>query len=711
MKTQIPRGGSNQLCGFATALTELSFALRHHLHFAPACRRMTSVCRGLPCLLLVANAALAQSAPPPVVQVDPVVVEETPLAADAAGTTRVRLDSTTPASTRTLGTVANRVANLHLATGGAGSFGDVTTLRGLPNTPYFSDPSVTLTFDDLPLGNTFTFPTGLFGFASAAVTRGPQGTASGRGGEAGAITLHSAEPGEHATGEVRFNAGNYETRGAAFELRTARSERADATVAAAFNEREGYIRNTALGRDVDDQQGWSAATRLRFRPTRTSELTLQLLGNRRRDGAQPLVPIGGAPFTVARGREGSTESDFHGEAFKAAFDTALGRLSSTTSRTEWRLSPYDNRLVLPPTLDSRIEQSQRNWNEELRLASGPRALLMWHVGAWFSDGKTHGEVNRGLVTPTAVIPIEASDFRLDSQTTALFGEITVPPNIGWRITAGLRAERVERDFDRGQRVPAPGRFTAQKTFSALLPKLAASYAFTNDTTGSVTIARGAKPGGWSAYTGNAALAGFNPEKVTTLEAGIDTAFTDKKLTLAARAFHTAIRNYQIERSFNAQDYLVINAPKARSSGGEIEAAWRPTPELSLVATFGLTDVVLREFTDPFTGVSYRGKRAPYAPEYEFHLGATYRAKAGFFIAAELVGTGETFFDETQSAAGNVAAHELANGRIGYEGRHWRVAFFAENITDEDYAALVIPGVRHAAPGAPRTWGIEAVLKW
>ena len=679
---------------------------------------MTPVRCAVLCSLLAAPLAFGQStvsAPvssaPPVVQIQKIVVAETLLAADAAGQTNVRFETTTPATTRTLSNLAERVANFHISTGGAGSFGDIVTLRGLPNTPFFSDPSVTLYFDDLPLGSAFTYPTGLFGFASATVRRGPQGTAFGRGGEAGVITLHSAEPEQQAAGEFRASAGSYAQHAGAFEVRTAHGDKADATVSGSFLERDGYIRNTTLGENVDDQLGWSGAARLRLRPNTTSEFTLQLLGSRRRDGAQPLSPLGGPLFSVARGREGSTDNDFGGIALKGAFDTSLGHLASTTSYTDWKLSPYSNRLTLPPTLDSRIDQTQRIWNEELRLASGPRALVTWHAGAWFSDGETRGEVNRGLVIPTTTIPVEVSRFTLDGRTAAVFGEVTVPPQIGWSVTAGLRLEETKKEFDRGQTVPGPGRFTAEKTFQAVLPKLSVSYALTNDTTATATFALGTKPGGWSAYTGNAALAGFRAEKTRAFEAGVDTSFDEKSFTIAGRVFLYDVRDYQIERSFNAQDYLVVNAPKARSQGAELELARRFSSEFTVTATLGWTDVELRQFTDPFTGVRYDGKRAPYTPEYEAHLGATYRAKGGLIAAAELVATGETFFDESENQAFAAGAHRVVNARLGYDAERWRVSFFGENITDEAYYSLIVPGVRHGTPGAPRRWGVEAVLKW
>jgi iron complex outermembrane receptor protein len=644
----------------------------------------------------------------PVVNAQKVVVEETRLSSDAAGATQVRIDATVPTMSRSLENLGARVANLHVNSGGARSFGDIFTLRGLSNTPFFSDPAVTLYFDDLPLASSFTYPTALFGFTDAAVHRGPQGTVFGRAGEGGVIVLNSTEPDTRPGAELRLGAGNYQARSAALTARSGRGETADASLSFAYGERDGYIANTQLGTRVDDQQAYSGAARVRVRPSTTSEITLQLLGTRSRDGAQPLVPLGGPLFTVARGREGQTDMNHFGAAIKAVVDLSGARLTAITSYTDWKLDPYDNRLVLPPPLDSRIVQTQRTWNEEVHLASDRRADLTWNTGLWLSDGRTVGDVNRAI---PGLFPIEISNSRLKSKTGALFGQFTYAATSQWKITAGARLEETKKDFRRGERVPAVGQFDASSEFDAFLPKIAVAYAVNPDTNASLSLSFGTKPGGWSAFTGNAALAPFRAEKTAALEAGIDTATTDKTVQLAARVFGYAIRDYQIERSFTATDYLVVNAPRARAIGGEIEATWRPNPEWTFAATFGTTKITLRKFVDPFSGRSFAGNRAPYTPAYDGHLSATYRLSSGWFVGGELVAIGRTYYDEAETARFSQSARTLVNARAGYDTARWRVTLFGDNLTDKGYYSLIIPGVGHGAPGAPITYGAEAAVKF
>ncbi len=670
---------------------------------------MTRAVRFITASLLLASSLPAQTTSDiqPVVRGEPVVVESTRLAADAIGTTRLQLDDTLPAVTLSPADVFGRIANLNIDSGGAGSFGDLLTLRGMSNTPYFSDPAVTVYFDDIPLGNVFSYPTTLFGFSNVTVYRGPQATTFGRAGEAGVIVFSSTGAGSLAADEARASFGNFNAYSAAVTANGSLGQFGGA-LSAAYSSRDGYVRNTQLGTRVDDSRLGSLSARVQMRATRVAVLSLQVLGNRVRNGAQPLVPLGGPLFTVSRSREGQTDSDFVGAALKAVVDTGAGLLTATTSYTNWKLDPYSNELVLPPTLDSNLAQSQRIWNEEIRMGSARNAALPWNLGLWWSDAHTAGSVNRAIPN---VAPIEASSFTQDARTIAVFGDALALGSEYSRITVGLRAEQVHKDFARAEQVPGNAQYAAERTFKALLPRVTANLTMTRDTTATISLSMGTRPGGWSAYTAYPSLARFKAEQTYALEAGTDTSFAHHTFTLAVRGFAYDIRDYQIERSFTAVDYMVVNAPKARSVGGEVEATWRVSPALTLTGSLGVTKVTLREFTDPFTGENFAGRRAPYVPWFDANLSATYRIGAGWFASAEWAITGRTYYDEANTLAFAQRQRDLVNARLGYETHGWRLELFGENLANKQYYSLIIPGVGHGVPGAPRTYGVEATYRW
>ena len=665
--------------------------------------------------LLTATAiARAQTAPrpDPVVRADTVTVTEQLLTDSPATVTRLSFTDT-PQSEISLPQLANRAANFFESTNDAHSFNDTFSLRGLTNTPIFGDPAISFYLDDLPLGSGFTFPTDLGGFAQAELHRGPsQNTVFGRAGSAGVVTLTTPEPGLAARGDLRASTGNFGARQVSASLMTAANSESDAYVSAAYSDRDGYVTNARLQHDVDFKQSLSGLARFRFRPTTTSEITFLVTALRARDGEQPLVPLGGPLFTITRRTEGYTELDSANAALKAAVTTPFGLLSATTSYTSWDLGPYASVLAFGPSeLFNGSALSQRNFNEEVKLASPTTSAIRWQIGAIYTDGSTDGSFTRAFGPFT----IEQSAYRIDAQDLAAFGEATFKLNSALSLTAGLRAEDSRKSMRRQETVPTAQIFDLHRESTALLPKVAANFAVDRATSVFVSLGAGYKPGGFSAFTGNRALASFGPERTKTLEAGVTTTTADKTVSATLRFFYYDITGYQIERSFAttsvADDYLVVNAARARSYGSELELAWKPLAGLTLAADLGTTAVTLREFRDPYTGTSFAGNRAPYVPVYDASLRADYMHASGFFGGVELSSNGRTFYTEGESLAFGQRAYILLNARLGYGTGRYRVTAYGDNLTDKGYYSAIAPGTGHGTPGAPRTYGLEVAVKW
>jgi len=666
--------------------------------------------RLLPCLPFAAALASAQTASEPAIVQEPMIVEEQLLTESPATVTTVDL-SDRPQPELTLPRLAAETANFFQASNDAHGFNDTYALRGLVNTPIFGDPSVSFYLDDLPLGSGFTFPADLTGFARAELRRGPgQNTVFGRAGSAGVITVETPEAAV-AGGEVRGSVGNFDARAASVTAHSAAGGAVDVFAAAAYAARDGYVTNTTLGRDIDDKESLSGLARLRFRPTPASELTLLVTALRARDGVQPLVPLGGPFHTVSRSAEGGTDVDAYNAALTAAFATPLGRLTATTSCNDWELGPYSNTLDFGfAELTNASTLVQRNWNEEVKLVSDPKAAVRWLAGAFYSDGYTEGAFVRSF-GPSYVY--ESSRYRIDARDLAAFGEAAFQAGPALAFTAGLRAEHSRKTLGRHNLLAATAFGRAEES-GALLPKLGANYALTHGLALFASVGAGYKPGGFSGFTDNRALAAFGPERTKTIEAGLTHQTADQTLATTLRVFYYDIAGYQIERSFatgatTGDDYLVVNAARARSFGGELEAAWKPLAGLSLAAALGATDVTLREFRDPYSGVVYDGRRAPFVPALDASLRADYRHAGGLFAGADLSVTGRTYYTEGEEAAFSQRSYALLGAHLGYATGRWRVTVFGENLTDKEYYSAISAGTGHGTPGAPRTYGFEVTL--
>jgi len=593
---------------------------------------------------------------------------------------------------------------------GAHGFGATMTLRGLGNTPYFSDASAPVYLDGIPLASGFTFPSELFDFAQATVHRGPQAAAEfGRAGDAGVIAFTSAPATAQPTLALRGTAGDYGLQAIAATAQTARSAEFDASANVGVSRRDGYITNTQLHQPVDDQRSTFGRVQFHYRPAPDLELSVQALGVRRRDGAQALVPLGGPLDTVSRGREGMADADFTAASVGVSKHIAAGTLSATTSFTNWDLSPYANRLVVFGgfNLDSSLTQSQRAFNEEVRFASE-----RFSGGAFYAHARTEGSAYRTF----AGFPYEKSGFDLGSDVFALFGQAKFEAADGWTIQPGVRFERTEKDFTRTEVVPTSHAFDRHDAWGAFLPSVTASRRLGATTDAAFTIARGFKAGGYSAYTGQPALAGYDPQRTWGAEAAVTTADPRSAWSTTARAYAYDVRGYQIERSFavpntGTDEYLVANARRARILGLELESAWHPAPEVTVRLAAGLTDARLEDFRDPFTGANYSGNQAPYVPKGNAALRVDYAPARGLFCGAGVTLTGRTFYNEQETALFSQASYALLDADVGYAFAAGDVRVFARNLGDKAYYSSITPGVGHATPGAPLTWGIDATWRW
>jgi iron complex outermembrane recepter protein len=609
-----------------------------------------------------------------------------------------------------LADIARHTAGFSVNDAGARGFGQTTTLRGLGNTPYFGDSSSPVYLDDIPLASAFTFPTDLFDFSQLAVHRGPQAaTLFGRAGDAGVIQLVSARPGAGTSARARFSAGNHGLFSFGATVQSAPSGEADISAGIGASQRDGYIRNTQLNQDVDSRESVSGRVRVNYRPVDGTELSLHVIGSRVRDGAQALVPLGESYSEVQRGQEGESDTDFGAVALGFSRRLTAGTLSSTTSWSKWELSPYSNRLVVfgGADFDSVVDQSQRTLTEELRFTGE-----QYSAGAFYSASRTRGGADRSF----SGFPIEQSRFTTDADMMAVFGRALFKPVDGWTLTPGLRAETTSKDFTRVETIPSSAVLNRDDDWSAFLPSLAASRRIDDTTDLTFTLARGFKAGGYSAYTGRADLAGFGPQRSWTLEAAYRTALRESNLVYTARAYASRVTGYQIERSFAVpnsftDEYLVVNAGEARVLGFELESVWRPATDVSVTLIASVCHATLEDFTDPFTGDNHSGKRAPYAPAGNGALRVDWHPAAGFFAGAGVTWTGTTYYDEQESDFFAQRSYTLIEADAGYTFAQGEVRFFGRNLGDKEYYSSITPGVGHATPGAPLTWGGEVSLRW
>ncbi|MES1167868.1 MAG: TonB-dependent receptor, partial [Oleiharenicola lentus] len=159
------------------------------------------------------------------------------------------------------------------------------------------------------------------------------------------------------------------------------------------------------------------------------------------------------------------------------------------------------------------------------------------------------------------------------------------------------------------------------------------------------------------------------------------------------------------------EYLVVNADRARVLGFELESGWKAGHDVTVTLAASLSRATLTDFTDPFTGSNYSGKQAPFAPAGNGSLRVDYRPATGFFAGAGVTWTGTTYYDEQETAMFAQRSYTLIEADAGYAFARGELHLFGRNLGNEEYYSSITPGVGHATPGAPLTWGGELSLHW
>jgi len=662
-----------------------------------------------------ATVALAQTAPSPVVQGAPVEVLATRLTTTTASpTTVLPLDTAgdnAPVEFA-LPQLANEFAGFTVGNNQGRSFTDTYSIRGLTNTPIFGAPAITIYLDDLPLGSTFTFPSDLTGFAQAELLRGPgAGTRFGRSGPGGILLLSTPPVADRTTSSLTVAVGDHGLIAGTATVATPAGQAADAFVAATYRERDGYVRNTTLNQDVDPSETRSALARVRVDATERLELTFLLNALQARDGAQAFVPLGGPFHTVSRSAEGVTELDTLNAALTAAYTSNVGRLTATTGYSRWDMGPYFNTLDFGfAELGNGSTLLQRNLSEEIIFTSDSDVSdTAWRLGLFFNDGRTNGSFTRDFGGFT----FEESRYQFDTREFTLFGETTFEPIDRLEATVGLRVVDTDMRSVRTEIIPVPQVTPATHASDAVLPHLNLRYTLDAGTTLFANFSQGHKPGGFSAFTGNAALAPYDDERTRAYEGGIAHATADGRYSVVLRGYAYDIDNYQIERSFatgaTADDYLVVNARRAQSRGGELELNWHPLEGLRLAASAGLTDTTLEDFVDPYTNQVFDGNQVPFVPAHDLSFRADYTSASGFYAGLRVANLGKTYYTEAEDDFFAQGSYTLVAAKLGYATDRYRIGIAGSNLTDEDYYSAITPGTFHGTPGAPRAYWVEATF--
>ena len=656
------------------------------------------------------------------------------------------------------------------------------------------DPSVGLYIDGLYYPRTIGLRGALVDLERVEVLRGPQGTLYGRNTTGGAISLFSRQPTDELGGSLGVSLGTYSHREVTGLLNLPLSDSAALRLVAQKRSHDGYGRD-GLGRDLVDEDSTYLRGKLRMALSDTVEATLsgsfhendsggsiiQLVGLRppNSGAAQPWEGTLAALQTSFQGglglvdaintlksyiggvggdfyRTGGTEPGWSDvRAYNLGLDVDIELSSTLTLRSITGYQSLDRENNgdfdgTPFTLISALRTTDTSYaSQEFQLLGG-HETFNWVAGLYAGLEKGT-DTTLGDAIPN-LNPASPSSFdaRVRYKSYAAFSQFNWQFAEDWRLTAGLRFSRDEREMKvfNGNRliaclVPAPGTLvTGQPTNPnngpALCPQtfddsfsepswlVSLDHEFSENLMGYGKVAYGYRTGGRNQRGLNTreSFAKFDPETVTEYEVGLKADILDNRLRLNVALFwddyEDAQRSTTVPTLSGAPTTVITNAAKAEVRGMELEAALYATDHLTLRAGIGLTDAKYDEFVD-VTGD--RTDEEFDVPEWTANFSGRYQRPVDWGQWA--IQLDYQWIDEyvqwptaINLNAVTQGSYGLVNARLSFNlrGLNADISLFGKNLTDEEYLAVsnsseASLGYVYGIAGEPRTYGIEFVKRF
>ena len=396
------------------------------------------------------------------------------------------------------------------------------------------------------------------------------------------------------------------------------------------------------------------------------------------------------------------------------------------------------------------------------------AAFQYDVATTNSAGGTAAQAACAAAGAAPFGPILADQrFTLSRPSTAIYGEAAYDITDALTVTLGLRytwdkvrfedgrtllfdlagtnaiASLVPYSFPYNPSLPAVDERRANGQFTG---RLVLDYSFTDEMLGYASYSRGYRAGTFNglAYQDTSQVYFLDPEEVSAFEIGLKSRFADNRVQLNLAGFYYDYSNQQIAQIIGATSFL--RSANGRVFGFEAELAAQVSGPLRFDAAFGYLNTEYRGNTVDLSNpasltLDINGNRFPNAPEVTFSAGFDLTAYESGPHRVTLRGDtqymGRYFFDpfgdygqdpcDAPRAGTRVlqATPEIACGNPGYWLFNARatysyderisVSVWGRNIANKFYYTY---GLNlnafyqdYFTRGAPRTWGVEATIRF
>ncbi|PMB15553.1 TonB-dependent receptor domain-containing protein [Fischerella thermalis] len=619
--------------------------------------------------------------------------------------------------------VAKNTPNFSFFSSGENRLSTFYSVRGITNFNLFSRDAVSFYVDDVPYDFSGFLNIDLNDLERVEVLRGPQNTLYGRSSLGGVVNVITKRPTNEFEFSNSISYGNYD------DFRTQASisgplieDRLFFRLSGNYGTRDGYTYNTFLDRDVDGGSGGNGRIQLLWTPSKDWDISFNASFDDYREGAPAYVLLNQEdPFETELDFNGFNDLVSNAQSVRIAYNNPDFRFTSiTANRFSSQKAAYDLDYTTADGQISAPDFESRLFSQEFRFQSPETAdKFQWILGGYFESSRF--ENNRPFIYGADSLALgfafppgeDKVDVTSETNTYAIFSQVSYKPIESLTLTAGLRYESTNSNIDASETftsadgslvLPLLSLEDAEKNGDALLPRFAIEYKFNPNVMAYGSVARGYRPAGVSFQPISEDTATFDAETSWNYEVGLKSAWLDNRLIVNVALFHNSVNNFQFPSLRG--DRLIVDNADVSITGAELEVRATPVNGLDIIAGLGLVDSKFKNGNDAFTGESLKGNRISFSPDLTYNLAVQYRSVGGLFGRVELTGFGTTYFDDINTLKQDPYA--LVNVRLGYELENYGIYLFANNIFNTEYLTQAFDSTTGAAGtyGAPVTYGVQ-----
>ncbi len=640
--------------------------------------------------------------------------------------------------------LATLTPNLDISGGIAGQLQGQISIRGISTLVrnIGLETGTSIYVDGVYLGRPENFDRQLLGVEQVEILRGPQGTAFGKNTIAGLIHIKTREPDQDLGGEIRVRGGNYDYAAVQAHANVPLAETLSVNGSVDYESRDGFYRHLSGGEDADslDMLSWRAA--MKWEPSANVKLLLRTdgLSDRGTPGffqADRLAGFPAAfpsnrPLRVNNNRPNTLKRNALGFSLTGEIEFGEHRLTSITA---YRESDYfaqldDDQEQVDFAAADDFGDDVEMFSQEIRL-DGTLGVLDYLLGVYYLDRSMRTSRQLALGTDLGVpmaLPL-TTNGTVDSEGWAVFGRVDWHVVDQLTLSAGVRysnedkrADFVQDDvtgFLVGFGFPDLA-FSDRSDEDDISPTFSIAWEAADDVHFFARYARGFKS---AAFNVDLAMSinglSAEPERATTVEAGVKTRLLDRRVSFALTGFRTDFDDLQVSQIIGA-GIVLNNAANATIYGLEFEGGARLTDMIMLEASVGLLDAEYDSFQACVGPASLGGGAADcsgndlvLAPEFTAHGALVLEQEVGFGTLhgrVDVEHRSAVFFEPTNAPDFQGRARTLVNLRAGVDFDSWSLFLWGRNLGDQRYETYIddrsaIGVLRTKAYGQPRTYGV------